>query len=62
MSGLFGIRSLAGAGILLVLVAGAAAIIGGLTTILPSAIVGGVVLLAFGSLSLHQARRGRPPS
>nr|WP_300147620.1 DUF6609 family protein [Propionicimonas sp.] len=60
MARLFGIRLLAAAGIVLTVVAIAAAVVGALTAILPSAIAGGaggLVLLGFGLASLHRAWR-----
>lgn len=61
MARLFRIRLLAVAGVVLTVVALAAAIIGGLTDVLPSAVaggVGGLALLGFSAASLYQARSG----
>lgn len=63
MARLFGIRLLTAAGIVLTVVAIVAAVIGGLTTVLPSALaggLGGLVMLGFGVASLQQAWQGRP--
>jgi hypothetical protein len=59
MARLFGIRLLAVAGIVLTMIAIAAAIIGSVADVLPSAVaggVGGLALLAFASASLYRAR------
>jgi hypothetical protein len=59
MAWLFGIRLLAVAGIVLTVIAIGAAIVGGVTEVLPSAVaggIGGLVLLGFGLASLSQAR------
>lgn len=63
MARLFGIGLLTAAGIVLTVVAILAAVVGGVTTVLPSAIaggLGGLVMLGFGAASLQRAWQGGP--